>query len=155
MPDPENALDTGYFQSRYSSNLSDEQRFPTNGNGISSDGDSLSCSSGCLSNHNNEGVISADPLSFILRNIGVKFRFVMYLNWINDGMQVDERDELAKFDTTVYGNHLFDNFSLKVLYHDFPPKIPCHPSIRLIIVLYSCRSFLANFISCKLCSSYS
>lgn len=73
MPDSENALDTSYFQSRYSWNYSDEQCFPPNENEDCSDGDSLSGSSGRLSNHHDEGVISADSLSFLLRNIDVKF----------------------------------------------------------------------------------
>ncbi|XP_020866277.1 probable serine/threonine protein kinase IRE3 isoform X1 [Arabidopsis lyrata subsp. lyrata] len=56
VPDSENALDTSYFQSRYSWNYSDEQCFPPNENEDCSDGDSLSGSSGRLSNHHDEGV---------------------------------------------------------------------------------------------------
>lgn len=56
------------------------------------------------------------------------------LNWINDGMQVDIPRGPAEFETSVSENYTFDNFSFKVLYHDFLSMIPCHPSIRLIIV---------------------
>ncbi|KAG7594481.1 Protein kinase domain [Arabidopsis thaliana x Arabidopsis arenosa] len=73
VPDSENALDTSYFLSRYSWNYSDEQCFPTNENEDSptnenedsSDGDSLSGSSGRVSNHHDEGVdIPRGPAEF-------------------------------------------------------------------------------------------
>lgn len=123
MPDSENALDTSYFHSRYSWNYSYEQCFPTNKNEDCSDGDSLSGSSGRLSSHHDEGVLYADPLSF-LRNIGVEFRCVMSLN-INVGTQVDICHGPAEFETGVSEDYPFNNFSFKVLYHDFPHKIPC------------------------------
>lgn len=55
----------------------------------------------------------------------------MSLKWINDGMQIDERGGSAELETNVSKNNPFDNFSFKVMYKS-PPKIPCHPSIRLL-----------------------
>lgn len=66
MPDTVDALDTSYFQSRYAS---DKRSSPTSENGNSCE----SGSSGCHSNDHNDGVMFDDPLSFLLRNIGVKF----------------------------------------------------------------------------------
>ncbi|KAJ4917498.1 putative serine/threonine protein kinase IREH1 [Raphanus sativus] len=66
VPDTVDALDTSYFQSRYAS---DKRSSPTSENGNSCE----SGSSGCHSNDHNDGVMFDDPLSFLLRNIGVKF----------------------------------------------------------------------------------
>ncbi|XP_010500381.1 PREDICTED: probable serine/threonine protein kinase IRE3 isoform X2 [Camelina sativa] len=56
VPDSENAFDTSYFHSRYSEKYPDEECLSTNENEDSSDGDSLSGSSGRLNNHHDEGV---------------------------------------------------------------------------------------------------
>ncbi|KAL1202711.1 putative serine/threonine protein kinase IREH1 [Cardamine amara subsp. amara] len=55
VPASESAIDTSYFRSRYSWNTSDEQFFPSGEVEDYSDADSLSGSSGCLSNHHEEG----------------------------------------------------------------------------------------------------
>ncbi|XP_010549040.1 PREDICTED: probable serine/threonine protein kinase IREH1 [Tarenaya hassleriana] len=54
VPASESAFDTSYFRSRYSWNPSDQQFFPTSEVEDSSDADSLSGSSGCLSNRHEE-----------------------------------------------------------------------------------------------------
>ncbi|XP_052874812.1 probable serine/threonine protein kinase IREH1 isoform X2 [Gossypium arboreum] len=55
VPSSESALDTSYFTSRYSWNPSDDHVYPGSELGDSSDADSLSGSSGYLSNHQDEG----------------------------------------------------------------------------------------------------
>ncbi|CAN8270243.1 unnamed protein product [Cochlearia groenlandica] len=57
VPESDSATDTSYFRSRYSWNTSDEQFFPTGEVEDYSDADSLSGSSGSLSNHHEEGEV--------------------------------------------------------------------------------------------------
>ncbi|MBA0713583.1 hypothetical protein Golax_012609 [Gossypium laxum] len=54
VPSSESALDTSYFTSRYSWNASDDHVYPGSELDDSSDADSLSGSSGYLSNHQDE-----------------------------------------------------------------------------------------------------
>jgi serine/threonine protein kinase len=55
VPASESAIDTSYFRSRYSWNTSDEQFFPSGEVPDYSDADSMTNSSGCSSNHHEEG----------------------------------------------------------------------------------------------------
>ncbi|XP_022766386.1 probable serine/threonine protein kinase IREH1 isoform X2 [Durio zibethinus] len=55
VPTSESALDTSYFTSRYSWNTSDDHAYPGSELDYSSDADSLSGSSSCLSNRQDEG----------------------------------------------------------------------------------------------------
>ena len=57
VPSSESALDTSYFTSRYSWNTSDDAIYPASDFEDSSDADSLSGSSGCLSNRHDEVVL--------------------------------------------------------------------------------------------------
>ena len=56
VPTSESALDTSYFTSRYSWNTSDDHAYPYSELDDSSDADSLSGSSSCLSNRQDEVV---------------------------------------------------------------------------------------------------
>lgn len=57
VPASESALDTSYFTSRYSWNTSDGLVYPESDAEDSSDADSLSGSSGCVSNRQDELVL--------------------------------------------------------------------------------------------------
>lgn len=57
VPASESALDTSYFTSRYSWNTSDGLVYPPSDFEDSSDADSLSGSSSCLSNRHDEVVL--------------------------------------------------------------------------------------------------
>jgi hypothetical protein len=56
VPSSESALDTSYFTSRYSWNTSDDPNYPASDFEDSSDSDSLSGSSSCLSHRHDEVV---------------------------------------------------------------------------------------------------
>jgi hypothetical protein len=57
VPASESALDTSYFTSRYTWNTSDGLVYPASDGEDSSDDDSLSGSSSCLSNRHDEVVL--------------------------------------------------------------------------------------------------
>jgi len=116
VPSSESALDTSYFTSRYSWNTSDDAIYPASDFEDSSDADSLSGSSSCLSNRHDEVVLC--PKVFL--NLG-KFLCPPCIFCKSDSLlghndkQGDECQGLAEFESGSGVNYSFSNFSFKVL----------------------------------------
>lgn len=113
VPSSESALDTSYFTSRYSWNPSDNQVMASEED--SSDGDSMSGSSSCLSNRQDELV----PNFFFYKMMGVSLIYYWLLYFVKltclwGWRQGDECGGLAEFDSGSSVNYSFSNFSFKV-----------------------------------------
>lgn len=48
------------------------------------------------------------------------FGYIISAKWINVGIQVEESEGLAEFESGVPVDYSFSNFSFKVLSHDLP-----------------------------------
>lgn len=119
VPASESALDTSYFTSRYSWNTSDGGLvYPPSDFEDSSDADSLSGSSSCLSNRQDEMVVHLLTVLDVkceLLNINFKyFELTSYCEHViyQEG---DECGGLAEFDSSSSVNYSFSNFSFKVI----------------------------------------
>uniref|UniRef100_A0A3N7HHK3 non-specific serine/threonine protein kinase n=1 Tax=Populus trichocarpa TaxID=3694 RepID=A0A3N7HHK3_POPTR len=75
VPSSESALDTSYFTSRYSWNTSDDAIYPASDFEDSSDADSLSGSSSCLSNRHDEVGDECQGLAEFESGSGVNYSF--------------------------------------------------------------------------------
>lgn len=117
VPTSESALDTSYFTSRYSWNTTDENIYPASDFEDSSDADSLSGSSSCLSNRQEEVVYSPkNQLNGIdLCNFQFYYGYIFFeVDLHNKTEQGDECGGLAEFESGSSVNYSFSNFSFKV-----------------------------------------
>lgn len=118
VPASESALDTSYFTSRYSWNTSDGGLvYPPSDFEDSSDADSLSGSSSCMSNRQDEVVVHL----FIVLNVkyellNINFKYFALTSFCKHvHKEGDECGGLAEFDSSSSVNYSFSNFSFKVI----------------------------------------
>ncbi|KAJ6888253.1 serine/threonine protein kinase IREH1 isoform X1 [Populus alba x Populus x berolinensis] len=116
VPSSESALDTSYFTSRYSWNTSDDAIYPASDFEDSSDADSLSGSSSCLSNRHDEVVLCPKVFLNLRKFLCPPCIFCRSDSLLgHNDKQGDECQGLAEFESGSCVNYSFSNFSFKNL----------------------------------------